>query len=86
MFVVCPFSAAEFWCTCTRRHGWPFWLGTLLTHIQVANSQDPQIPFHRIAFQCPTPQFLCISRVTASQVQNLALSFVNHIVGDCPAI
>ncbi|KAJ7419742.1 hypothetical protein WISP_52371 [Willisornis vidua] len=59
----------------------------LLTNIQLTIDQDPQVPFHSTAFQHLIPQSLRISRVASSQVQNLALSFVElHIAGDCQVL
>ena len=54
--------------------GFPGYLGTQLTHGQLAADQDPQIPFSRVAFQCLIPQSVCIARVAPSQVENLALT------------
>ncbi|KAK4806181.1 hypothetical protein QYF61_001104 [Mycteria americana] len=58
--------------------------GTRLTHIQLAINPNPQVSFRGAALQPLVPQFVCIPRITPSQVQNLALALVKfHTVGDC---
>lgn len=55
--------------------------------LQLAFNQNPQIPFHEAALQPLIPQAISISKVSPSQVQNLALILVEfYIVDDCPAV
>ena len=58
------------------------WLqGTLLAQVQLAASQNPQIPFHGAAPQFLVPQSVCIARFAWSQVKDLALAPVKlHVV------
>ena len=42
--------------------GFPVCLGTLLTHVQLAVGQDPQISFSRAALQCLIPQTVCTAK------------------------
>ncbi|KAJ7400343.1 hypothetical protein BTVI_106306 [Pitangus sulphuratus] len=59
----------------------------LLTHAQLAISQDPQVPFRGTAFQHLIPQSVQTSRVSPSQVQNPALPLIKFdMVGDCPVL
>lgn len=50
--------------------------GTLLTHIQLAIHQKPQIPFWVAVLQPLIPHSVYITRNALSQVQNLALALV----------
>jgi len=59
--------------------------GTLLTLIQLAINLYPQISFRGAALQPLVPQFVHITRITASHVDNPALAKF-HMVGDCPAL
>ena len=60
---------------------------TLLTRILLAINPDLQISFHGAALQALVPQYLCITRITLSQVQNSALALVElHMAADCPAL
>lgn len=57
--------------------------GMLLTHIQLAIYLNHQISFFGASLQSLIHQ-LYITRITLSQVENLALSLVKfHAVGDC---
>jgi len=61
--------------------------GTLLTHIQLAIDPTPHISFCGAVLQPLISQFVCITSITLSQVQNMALALVQfHTVGDCPAL
>lgn len=64
---------------CAPGHGWPSCLqGPCWHNIQLCIDQDPQIFFCGTASQHLTPQSVCTSRVSPSQVQNLALSIVEN--------
>lgn len=59
----------------------------LLTHIQLVTNQNPQTSFYGVALQPRIPQFLSVSRITPSQVENMApvvLKF--HVGGGCPVL
>jgi len=61
--------------------------GTLLTLIPFAINPKPQISFCGAALQSLVPQFVCITRITLSQVENPALVPVkSHTVGDRPSL
>ncbi|PKU38344.1 hypothetical protein llap_11351 [Limosa lapponica baueri] len=51
-------------------------LGTLLAHIQVAVDQQPQVLFCWAAFQPLFPQPVALHGVVVTQMQDLALGFV----------
>ena len=51
------------------------WLqGTLLTRAQLATNPNPQIPFRGAALQPLAHQFVCITRMTPSQVEDPTLA------------
>lgn len=52
---------------------------TLLTHIQLVIKPDSQISFHKAAPQPHTPQFVHITGVISSQVENPALAVVKFV-------
>ncbi|KAK4827409.1 hypothetical protein QYF61_017839 [Mycteria americana] len=59
--------------------------GTLLTHIEPAVNQHPQVPFCRAALQPLLSQSVLVPRMTLSQVQNLAFGLVKfHPINDFP--
>ncbi|KAK4811354.1 LOW QUALITY PROTEIN: hypothetical protein QYF61_027583 [Mycteria americana] len=61
--------------------------GTLLTHIEPAVNQHPQVPFCRAALQPLLSQSILVSSVTPSQVQNLAFVLIKfHAIDDCPML
>ena len=61
--------------------------GTLLTPLQLAIHPNPQISFRGAALQPLVPQFVRITRITLSQLENPALDLDKfHTVGDCPAL
>lgn len=63
--------------------------GTLLTKIQLAIKQNPQMPFHRRKppSSSLSSQFVHTARLVPSQVQVHILVLVKlHAVGDCPAL
>lgn len=75
----------QFCAICTPGHSWPSqmpghtWVIFNLPSFQMARS------FHRAVLLPLIPQFVCITGITLSQVQNLAL--VNfHMVGHCPVL
>lgn len=53
--------------------------GTLLTHIQPAVNQNPQIPFHGTSLHPLIPQSVHLSRVAPSQVQYPTLTKLHEI-------
>ncbi|KAK4817624.1 LOW QUALITY PROTEIN: hypothetical protein QYF61_021527, partial [Mycteria americana] len=62
-------------------------LGTLLAHIQLAVDQHPQVLFHWAAFQPLFPKPVALHGVVVTQVQDLALSFVEpHTIDLSPWI
>lgn len=59
----------------------------LLTHIQLAIAQQPQVPFHSAGLQLLVPLSVCTTWVALYQVQNLSLALVKlHTIGDCPSL
>ena len=61
--------------------------GTLLTHIEPAVDQHPQIPFCRAALQPLLSQSVLVPGVTLSQMQNLTFVLVKfHAIDDCPML
>ncbi|KAK4806807.1 hypothetical protein QYF61_005603 [Mycteria americana] len=61
--------------------------GTLLTHIEPAVNQHPQIPFCRAALQPLLSQFILVPGITPCQVQNPAFGLVKfHAIDDCPML
>ncbi|KAK4816851.1 hypothetical protein QYF61_023973 [Mycteria americana] len=62
-------------------------LGTLLAHIQLAVNQHSHILLCRAAFQPLFPKPVALHGVAVTQVQDLALSFVEpHTIGPSPSI
>lgn len=49
---------------------------TLLTHIQLAVNPNPQFSFHGLAFQSLISQFVYITRINLSYVENLSIALV----------
>ncbi|KAK4815596.1 hypothetical protein QYF61_004811 [Mycteria americana] len=62
-------------------------LGTLLTHIQAAGNQHPEVLFCWAAFQPLFPKPVALHGVAVTQVQDLALGLVEpHTIGPSPSI
>ncbi|KAJ7421825.1 hypothetical protein WISP_41065 [Willisornis vidua] len=58
----------------------------LLTHIQLAIDQDPQVTFRDAALQPLVPQAVRTSKFAPSQVQNMVLVLVNLDMVDLSSI
>lgn len=60
---------------------------TPLTHIRFAINLNPQISFPRASLQPLLPQFVGLTGITPSKVQNSALAHVKFdMTGDCPVV